>query len=91
MAFNVVNWLAKNCKQDIEKSARILEQLIDRKDVGQDTLLTQREAIRCVIAEALASGRPGLRDLVNRVISVLATKGETDYLELARHFSSAPQ
>jgi hypothetical protein len=84
MAFNVVSWLAKVCEQDIDKSSQILERLIDHRVVGHDTLLTQREAIRCILSGALACGRLDVIERANRIISVLATKGETDYLDLAR-------
>jgi hypothetical protein len=81
-AYSVVDWIASICDDDLERSAQILMMLIEHHDAKPDLYMTQRNAIRKILVKSLASGNSATVDTVDRIISVLAIKGENEYLDL---------
>jgi hypothetical protein len=82
VAYSVIDWIAGICDEQLELSVQILVKLIEHHDAKPDMYMTQRNAIRTILVKALGSGISATVDTADRIISVLAIKGETEYLDL---------
>ena len=79
---SVVEWLQKISTQHVDRAVLVLARLIMHPRVDEWAYITQRAPIRGVLMQGLADGTAETVNLVGEVVGVLASKGETSYLDL---------
>ncbi len=84
-AFGMDKWLSNACTQDIDRALRILAALVENPQVQpQIYLIWDGDAIRKILFEAIRSKSEDAIELASQVISILSTRGKTEYLDLER-------
>jgi hypothetical protein len=83
-AYNVVEWLQKIAPRRIDRAVEVMQPLLRHPRTDRWAYITQREPIRAVLTEGLASGTTETIQRVKEIIGFLSTVGETSYLDLVR-------
>ena len=83
-AFSVVEWLQKIASRHVERAVEVLAALLRHPRVDKWAYIMKREPIRAVLSKGLANGTAQTIEQVDEVVSFLASRGETSYLDLAR-------
>jgi hypothetical protein len=81
-AFSVVEWLKGIAPRNIDLAIELLAKLLRHPSVDQWAYIT-RDSIRELLREGGTRGTSHTVDLVDEVVSFLASVGETSYLDLA--------
>lgn len=79
--FNVVQRFADTGVDDIDRKIDLLDDLLNLSEMEHEVLF-QRDAIRVLLDAALHSKSARATETAERLVSLLATKGEMAYLEL---------
>src|ERR1700756_575801 len=80
-AYNVVEWLQKIAPRRIDRAVEVMQPLLRHPRTDRWAYITQREPIRAVLTEGLASGTTETIQRVKEIIGFLSTVGETSYLD----------
>ncbi len=83
-AYSVIEWLSKVSPRHRDRAVEVLGALLHDQRVDRWDYITQRDAIRNILSEGLASGITETIDRVRELVSFLATIGETSFLDLLR-------
>lgn len=81
--YQVVLWIAAFASGRRAKAAELLDALFSHPRIDRWTYLTHKDAIRTALTEARADADQVTIAHVDNIVSILATLGETDYLDLA--------
>jgi hypothetical protein len=82
--YSVVEWLAKNAETFPSQAVNVLELLLRNPHTDHWTYTTHRNAIRTILASALASGNEQCAAQAEATIGYLASIGEGEHLNLTR-------
>jgi hypothetical protein len=83
-AFSTVDWLVKVAPRNVDLAVEVLSALLRNPRVDQWAYMTQRDAIRTVLAEGLANGTQKTIRKVHELIGFLSSINETSYIDLIR-------
>lgn len=81
--FRIVEWLREVASSHVDLAVEVTSALLRHPRVDQWIFTTQREPIRAILSEGKARGTPATITRVQRLVSYLATLGETSYLDLS--------
>lgn len=82
--YALIEWAAKVAQAHPDDAVEFLDMLFSNSHTEQWAYSTQQPAVRKVLVEGRASVNRATQDRVDRIVSVLATKGEPSFLDLAR-------
>lgn len=87
--YTVVEWLAKLVFEDVEGPLEVLQALLKNPHLDHWTYATHKDSIRTILAGGMQSENSATVKRAEETISLLASLGETEYLDLIRS-SDAP-
>jgi hypothetical protein len=89
-AYSLIDWLGKIAASRAERAAEVLVELLNNPHVKRWSFITRREALRSIFECGLQCGNAATEQRTKEAINVLATGGETSYLDLVRPGSGPP-
>ena len=83
-AFMVIDWGVKLSETFPDKMLKLLEGLVKDPRTEQWAFSTQHGALRAIMVNGLAGGGPECQTRVNTIASVLASQGDSSFLDLRK-------
>jgi len=83
-AYSAVEWLGRIASAHPDKAVEVFSEVLNNPHLNHWTYTTHRVSIRAILENGLQGGSPETVQRTRDVISVLATIGETSYLDLVR-------
>jgi len=80
----VIEWTSKVAGENPDGAVELLEALFRNPHTEQWAYISQQGAVRTILTAGLASDNPETHERVRTIVSLLASMGETSFLDLVR-------
>lgn len=87
--YSVIEWLGKIASAYPDKAVEVFSEMLNSRHLNHWTYTTHRMPVRAILENGLQAANPETAQRTRDVISLLATIGETGYLDLVRPNLSA--
>ncbi len=82
-SYSVVEWTAKISSECPDGAVELIEALFSNSHTEQWAYMTQQVAVRTILEAGKATSNTKTHERVESIISILASKGETSFLDLS--------